>query len=67
MAEPEAIADHLEEYLSSTLPLFGKKVLINAGPTHEHLDPVRFLEIIAPVKWERQLQLLQEIWVQMFI
>ena len=43
MAEPEAIADHLEEYLSSTLPLFGKKVLINAGPTHEHLDPVRFL------------------------
>ena len=43
MAEPEAIAEHLEEYLSSTLPLFGKKVLINAGPTHEHLDPVRFL------------------------
>ncbi len=43
MAEPEAIADHLEVYLSSTLPLFGKKVLINAGPTHEHLDPVRFL------------------------
>ena len=43
MAEPEAIADHLEEYLSSTLPLFGKKVLINAGPTHEHLDPVRLL------------------------
>ena len=43
MAEPEAIADHLEEYLSSTLPLYGKKVLINAGPTHEHIDPVRFL------------------------
>jgi len=43
MAESEAIADHLEEYLRSTLPLFGKKVLINAGPTHEHLDPVRFL------------------------
>lgn len=43
MAEPEAIADHLEEYLRSALPLFGKKVLINAGPTHEHLDPVRFL------------------------
>lgn len=43
MAEPEAIANHLEQYLRSTLPLFGKKVLINAGPTHEHLDPVRFL------------------------
>ncbi len=43
MAEPEAIADHLELYLSSMLPLSGKKILINAGPTHEHLDPVRFL------------------------
>ncbi|HCP41670.1 MAG TPA: bifunctional phosphopantothenoylcysteine decarboxylase/phosphopantothenate--cysteine ligase CoaBC [Cryomorphaceae bacterium] len=43
MAEPEAITKHLEEYLSSTLPLSGKKVLINAGPTHEHLDAVRFL------------------------
>ncbi len=43
MAEPEAIADHLEGYLKASLPLSGKKVLINAGPTHEHIDPVRFL------------------------
>ena len=43
MAEPESIADHLETYLSKSLPLSGKKILINAGPTHEHIDPVRFL------------------------
>ena len=43
MAEPEAIAHHLEEYLKASLPLAGQKVLINAGPTHEHIDPVRFL------------------------
>ena len=43
MAEPEAIADHLEGYLKASLPLSGRKVLVNAGPTHEHIDPVRFL------------------------
>ena len=43
MAEPEEIADHLEVYLNQRSPLRGKKVLINAGPTHEHLDPVRYL------------------------
>lgn len=43
MAEPEEIADHLEAYLNERSPLRGKKVLINAGPTHEHLDPVRYL------------------------
>ena len=43
MAEPEAIAKHLELFLESTLPLSGKNVLLNAGPTHEHIDPVRFL------------------------
>ncbi|CAI8422421.1 MAG: Coenzyme A biosynthesis bifunctional protein CoaBC [Cryomorphaceae bacterium] len=43
MAEPEEIADHLDDYLIQRSPLRGKKVLINAGPTHEHLDPVRYL------------------------
>ena len=43
MAEPEEIANHLEEYFLSKSPLREKKVLINAGPTHEHLDPVRYL------------------------
>lgn len=43
MAEPEEIADHIESYLEAKSPLRGKKVLINAGPTHEHIDPVRYL------------------------
>lgn len=43
MAEPEAIMEFLQRYLSEGLPLHGKKVLITAGPTHEAIDPVRFL------------------------
>lgn len=43
MAEPEDIADAVEAYIHARSPLRGKKVLINAGPTHEHLDPVRYL------------------------
>ena len=43
MAEPENIAEYLELYLEKKMPLSGKQVLINAGPTHEHIDPVRFL------------------------
>jgi phosphopantothenoylcysteine decarboxylase / phosphopantothenate---cysteine ligase len=41
MAEPEEIFKTAEQFLN---PLFaGKKVLINAGPTHEAIDPVRFI------------------------
>lgn len=52
MAEPEAIADAIEEALknathidetSHNLPLKGKKALITAGPTREPIDPVRYL------------------------
>nr|WP_299485709.1 bifunctional phosphopantothenoylcysteine decarboxylase/phosphopantothenate--cysteine ligase CoaBC [uncultured Allomuricauda sp.] len=43
MAEPETIVDFLLQDLSKNLPLSGKKVLITAGPTHEAIDPVRFL------------------------
>ena len=43
MAEPEDILAFLNEYLSSGLPLKGKKVLITAGPTYEAIDPVRFI------------------------
>jgi phosphopantothenoylcysteine decarboxylase/phosphopantothenate--cysteine ligase len=43
MAEPENIVAYLEGYLREHLPLAGKQVLINAGPTHEHIDPVRFI------------------------
>ncbi|MBO0322513.1 bifunctional phosphopantothenoylcysteine decarboxylase/phosphopantothenate--cysteine ligase CoaBC [Muricauda sp. CAU 1633] len=43
MAEPENIVQFIQEDLAKGLPLSGKKVLITAGPTHEAIDPVRFL------------------------
>jgi phosphopantothenoylcysteine decarboxylase/phosphopantothenate--cysteine ligase len=43
MAEPEDIVAFLTEQLLKGQPLRGKKVLITAGPTHEAIDPVRFL------------------------
>lgn len=42
MAEPEDILEAIARALTPK-PLAGKKVLISAGPTREHLDPVRFL------------------------
>ena len=43
MLEPEEIISHLEASIFPSAGLKGKKVLITAGPTHEHLDPVRFI------------------------
>src|ERR1700744_3262154 len=45
MAEPTEIADAAERFLrpSHPHPLAGKRVLITAGPTHEPLDPVRYI------------------------
>ena len=43
MAEPENILAFIENHLKKELPLANKKVLITAGPTHEAIDPVRFL------------------------
>lgn len=43
MAEPESIVAFLKECFSVTGQLSGKKVVITAGPTHEPLDPVRFI------------------------
>jgi len=43
MEEPEAIVSFLENYLRKGLPLFGKRVLLTAGPTYEQIDPVRFI------------------------
>lgn len=42
MAEPENILEQVAAAFGP-LPLAGKKVLVTAGPTREHLDPVRFL------------------------
>ncbi|MET3731559.1 bifunctional phosphopantothenoylcysteine decarboxylase/phosphopantothenate--cysteine ligase CoaBC [Moheibacter stercoris] len=43
MAEPENIVSFLEKDLETQAPLFGKNVLVSAGPTYELLDPVRFI------------------------
>lgn len=43
MEEPEKIAAVLEAYFSKKADLKGRKVLITAGPTHEKIDPVRFI------------------------
>jgi len=42
MAEPEEIVTQLQDFFSSG-PLTGKKALVTAGPTHEAIDPVRFI------------------------
>ncbi len=43
MAEPENIVSHIEKDIRSQLDLYGKKILITAGPTYEPIDPVRFI------------------------
>lgn len=43
MAEPEHIRAFIEKEMTLGLPLSGKKVVITAGPTHEPIDPVRYI------------------------
>jgi len=49
MAEPAAILDSIERLLGAKVaellagPLNGRRVLITSGPTHEPIDPVRYL------------------------
>jgi phosphopantothenoylcysteine decarboxylase/phosphopantothenate--cysteine ligase len=45
MAEPEAILAAILARLDDTAdrPLAGKRVLVTAGPTHEPIDPVRYI------------------------
>jgi len=47
MAEPEVIVKEIREFFSkkkiTELPLIGRRVFINAGPTVEPIDPVRFI------------------------
>lgn len=43
MAEPEQIFQSIELFFVNKSTLSAKKVLINGGPTFEHLDPVRFI------------------------
>jgi phosphopantothenoylcysteine decarboxylase/phosphopantothenate--cysteine ligase len=46
MAEPTEIADALERLLAARAgsgPIAGKRVLVTSGPTHEPIDPVRYI------------------------
>ncbi len=43
MAEPEEIAAVLRGFFARAGDLRGRKILVTAGPTHEPLDPVRYL------------------------
>jgi phosphopantothenoylcysteine decarboxylase/phosphopantothenate--cysteine ligase len=46
MAEPEEIVKEINDFFTkkkSYKPLKGKHILINAGPTREPIDPVRFI------------------------
>ena len=43
MLEPEEIIEHIEFKLKESLPLNNLNFLITAGPTHEKIDPVRFI------------------------
>lgn len=44
MAEPLEIAAEVEKLLDTTpKPLAGKKAIVTSGPTHEPIDPVRYI------------------------
>lgn len=43
MAEPVAIVDAADRLLSAEGPLSGRRILVTSGPTHEPIDPVRYI------------------------
>lgn len=43
MAEPETIFSFIKKLVETNLPLSGKKIMVNAGPTYEAIDPVRYI------------------------
>ena len=43
MAEPETIIASVIQQFKNAGSLSGKKALVTAGPTYEHIDPVRFI------------------------
>lgn len=43
MAEPIAIADAADRMLGGEGPLSGRHILVTSGPTHEPIDPVRYI------------------------
>ena len=43
MAEPEEIVAEIEEFFLNSNALKAKMCFVTAGPTHEAIDPVRFI------------------------
>ncbi len=43
MAEPESIFKTVSDFFTKSKNLVNKKIMITAGPTYEHIDPVRFI------------------------
>ena len=43
MSEPDQIATAVEDFFRQGLPLSGQRALVTSGPTHEAIDPVRYL------------------------
>ena len=43
LAEPEEIVEEIHYLLEKKSDFHGKKILVTAGPTHEAIDPVRYL------------------------
>lgn len=43
MRDVNKMFHEIEVFFSNSLPLFGAKVLVTAGPTYEKIDPVRFI------------------------
>lgn len=43
LAEPPAIVSAIEKYFAKGAPLSGRHILITSGPTHEAIDPVRYI------------------------
>lgn len=43
MAEPEEIVAAIEDMLITERPLCGRRALVTSGPTHEPIDPVRYI------------------------
>ncbi len=43
MVEPLAIADAIDRHFGGNQPLRGKRAIVTSGPTHEPIDPVRYI------------------------
>lgn len=43
MAEPAAILAAIVDYFGKGAPLAGRRALVTSGPTHEAIDPVRYI------------------------